>query len=155
MTGQLAEGHCRSRLCEVFWEFAPERCKPVSGNAVCGASDRKSEMASTSRSRAERGHDRCHRCKALDRVVGSSTTSLTEPQFGPICLGTDVTYPTSGQDEDCLYANVWSPTNTTADSKLPVWLFIQGGGKAPSTHMTLLHVEMRAYLCSGSCASVL
>ncbi|KAK0376841.1 carboxylesterase [Colletotrichum limetticola] len=48
--------------------------------------------------------------------------------FGPICLGTDVTYPTSGQDEDCLYANVWSPTNTTADSKLPVWLFIQGGG---------------------------
>ncbi|KAK1636801.1 Alpha/Beta hydrolase protein [Colletotrichum phormii] len=48
--------------------------------------------------------------------------------FGPICLGTDVTYPTSGQDEDCLYANVWSPTNATADSKLPVWLFIQGGG---------------------------
>ncbi|KAK1726210.1 Alpha/Beta hydrolase protein [Colletotrichum acutatum] len=48
--------------------------------------------------------------------------------FGPICLGTDVTYPTSGQDEDCLYANVWSPTNTTADAKLPVWLFIQGGG---------------------------
>ncbi|KAK2020256.1 carboxylesterase [Colletotrichum eremochloae] len=48
--------------------------------------------------------------------------------FGPICLGTDVTYPTSGQDEDCLYVNVWSPNNTTPDSKLPVWLFIQGGG---------------------------
>ncbi|WYZ34712.1 hypothetical protein EsH8_I_000988 [Colletotrichum jinshuiense] len=48
--------------------------------------------------------------------------------FGPICLGTDATYPTSGQDEDCLYANVWSPNNVTAESKLPVWLFIQGGG---------------------------
>ncbi|KAK2050170.1 carboxylesterase [Colletotrichum somersetense] len=48
--------------------------------------------------------------------------------FGPICLGTDVTYPTSGQDEDCLFVNVWSPNNTTPDSKLPVWLFIQGGG---------------------------
>ncbi|KAJ0168518.1 putative secreted lipase [Colletotrichum tanaceti] len=48
--------------------------------------------------------------------------------FGPSCLATETTYPTSGQDEDCLYVNVWSPNNTTPDSKLPVWLFIQGGG---------------------------
>ncbi|TQN74010.1 putative secreted lipase, partial [Colletotrichum shisoi] len=58
----------------------------------------------------------------------SSAISLTESQFGPTCLATEVTYPTSGQDEDCLYVNVWSPNNTTPDSKLPVWLFIQGGG---------------------------
>ncbi|OLN88615.1 putative secreted lipase-like protein 1 [Colletotrichum chlorophyti] len=54
------------------------------------------------------------------------TTDAVE--FGPICLGTDAIYPTSGQDEDCLYVNVWSPNNATSESKLPVWLFIQGGG---------------------------
>ncbi|KAI2618516.1 alpha/beta-hydrolase [Hypoxylon sp. NC1633] len=49
--------------------------------------------------------------------------------FRPICLGISVPYPNGGiQDEDCLFANVWAPANATADSKLPVWLFIQGGG---------------------------
>ncbi|KAI1412657.1 alpha/beta-hydrolase [Hypoxylon sp. FL1857] len=49
--------------------------------------------------------------------------------FGPICLGTSQLYPNGGvEDEDCLYANVWAPANATLDSKLPVWLFIQGGG---------------------------
>ncbi|KAI2466632.1 alpha/beta-hydrolase [Annulohypoxylon bovei var. microspora] len=48
--------------------------------------------------------------------------------FGPICLGLGAAYPNSAQDEDCLYANVWAPANATVDSKLPVWLFIQGGG---------------------------
>ncbi|KAI1103339.1 alpha/beta-hydrolase [Jackrogersella minutella] len=50
--------------------------------------------------------------------------------FGPICLGISVQYPTSdgSEDEDCLYANVWAPANATVNSKLPVWLFIQGGG---------------------------
>jgi carboxylesterase type B len=38
-------------------------------------------------------------------------------------------YPAEGQSEDCLFANVWTPTNATATSKLPVWVFIQGGGK--------------------------
>ncbi|KAI1213938.1 alpha/beta-hydrolase [Annulohypoxylon truncatum] len=48
--------------------------------------------------------------------------------FGPICLGLGSSYPNSDEDEDCLYANVWAPVNATVDSKLPVWLFIQGGG---------------------------
>ncbi|KAI1804113.1 alpha/beta-hydrolase [Daldinia bambusicola] len=49
--------------------------------------------------------------------------------FGPICLGISVPYPNGGaQDEDCLYVNVWAPANATLESKLPVWLFIQGGG---------------------------
>ncbi|KAI4861710.1 alpha/beta-hydrolase [Hypoxylon rubiginosum] len=49
--------------------------------------------------------------------------------FGPICLGIAVPYPNAlGQDEDCLFANVWAPANATVGSKLPVWLFIQGGG---------------------------
>ncbi|KAL8370807.1 hypothetical protein RB595_000918 [Gaeumannomyces hyphopodioides] len=48
--------------------------------------------------------------------------------FGPICLSTGASYPNSGQDEDCLYVNVWAPADAAPDSKLPVWLFIQGGG---------------------------
>lgn len=32
--------------------------------------------------------------------------------------------------EDCLYINVWRPSIISADSKLPVWVFIQGGGYA-------------------------
>ncbi|KAI0135954.1 alpha/beta-hydrolase [Hypoxylon sp. NC0597] len=49
--------------------------------------------------------------------------------FGPICLGISQLYPNGGaEDEDCLYVNIWAPANATLDSKLPVWLFIQGGG---------------------------
>ncbi|KAI0895023.1 alpha/beta-hydrolase [Annulohypoxylon nitens] len=48
--------------------------------------------------------------------------------FGPICLGSGSAWPNNAQDEDCLYANVWAPANATVNSKLPVWLFIQGGG---------------------------
>ncbi|KAI1767547.1 alpha/beta-hydrolase [Hypoxylon sp. FL1150] len=49
--------------------------------------------------------------------------------FNAICLGISVPYPnTLNEDEDCLFANVWAPANATKDSKLPVWLFIQGGG---------------------------
>lgn len=32
--------------------------------------------------------------------------------------------------EDCLFVNVFTPSNATAEAKLPVWLFIQGGGYA-------------------------
>ena len=27
-----------------------------------------------------------------------------------------------------MFANIWAPSNATTNSKLPVWLFIQGGG---------------------------
>lgn len=48
--------------------------------------------------------------------------------FGKICLGISAPTPNMMQGEDCLFANVWAPTNATVNSKLPVWLFIQGGG---------------------------
>jgi len=35
-----------------------------------------------------------------------------------------------GQSEDCLFANIYTPSNATTSSKLPVWIYIQGGGYA-------------------------
>ncbi|KAK3396478.1 alpha/beta-hydrolase [Sordaria brevicollis] len=49
-------------------------------------------------------------------------------RFGPICLRAGVSSPLPGQDEDCLFVNVWAPANATEKSKLPVWVFIGGGG---------------------------
>lgn len=43
------------------------------------------------------------------------------------------TDPNRSFDEDCLFVNVWGPTNATADMKLPVLVFIQGGGPYLST----------------------
>ncbi|KUI60885.1 Lipase 2 [Cytospora mali] len=57
-----------------------------------------------------------------------STTHQQATEFGPICLGISATYPSSSEDEDCLFVNVWAPKNASTSSKLPVWLFIQGGG---------------------------
>jgi carboxylesterase type B len=60
-------------------------------------------------------------------------------QFKPICLGNETPAPGArGQDEDCLFVNVWTPANATVESKLPVWVFIQGGGEWTS----LLGVEL-------------
>lgn len=33
-----------------------------------------------------------------------------------------------------MFVNLWRPSNTTADSNLPVWLFIQGGGYADNSN---------------------
>ncbi|KAK4128416.1 alpha/beta-hydrolase [Parathielavia appendiculata] len=54
--------------------------------------------------------------------------------YPPICLGIGVPYPAEGQSEDCLFVNVWAPTNATVTSKLPVWVFIQGGGYVANTN---------------------
>ncbi|KAF6802078.1 triacylglycerol [Colletotrichum sojae] len=55
-------------------------------------------------------------------------------QFRPICLArsaSDFTMKPNKRfttDEDCLYVNVFAPSNATTESKLPVMYFIQGGG---------------------------
>ncbi|KAK0751579.1 Alpha/Beta hydrolase protein [Schizothecium vesticola] len=54
--------------------------------------------------------------------------------FPPICLGINAGYPVPAQDEDCLFANVWAPSKATATSKLPVWVFIGGGGYVALTN---------------------
>lgn len=38
--------------------------------------------------------------------------------------------PSSTAAEDCLFVNVFKPSNATEDSKLPVWIWITGGGYA-------------------------
>ncbi|KAJ6023733.1 hypothetical protein N7540_004530 [Penicillium herquei] len=49
--------------------------------------------------------------------------------FGPVCIGVgESTEPT--YDEDCLFVNIWRPNNASTNAKLPVWIFIQGGGYA-------------------------
>lgn len=53
---------------------------------------------------------------------------MTITQFQPICLGISVQLPSSTQAEDCLFINVFAPTAATPESKLPVWVYIQGGG---------------------------
>ena len=58
-------------------------------------------------------------------------------EFGAAALQGEAFTPRSSQSEDCLFLNIWTPTNATADSKLPVlfWIhggaFIQGSGAQP------------------------
>ncbi|KAH7376486.1 acetylcholinesterase [Plectosphaerella cucumerina] len=49
-------------------------------------------------------------------------------RFGWICYPSSAGFPFDGHSEDCLFANVWAPDGANSSSKLPVWVFIQGGG---------------------------
>ncbi|KAI1372196.1 alpha/beta-hydrolase [Hypoxylon crocopeplum] len=61
-----------------------------------------------------------------DPPCNSGTQQAT--QHGKVCLATDNSPPSSGTSEDCLFLDVYAPTNATEDSKLPVFFFIHGGG---------------------------
>ena len=58
--------------------------------------------------------------------------SLIGSKHGPTCLGTrrKVSHQAipSTQSEDCLFLDVYAPSNASESSKLPVYIFIQGGG---------------------------
>lgn len=66
----------------------------------------------------------------LDRRVSLSTAYIS--QHGPICLGTRqrvINQPIpSTYSEDCLFLDLYAPSNATENSTLPVYIFIQGGG---------------------------
>ncbi|KAL2159218.1 hypothetical protein VTH06DRAFT_2650 [Thermothelomyces fergusii] len=70
----------------------------------------------------------------LDPVPSGIGTVEKATAFPPKCLGIGSAYPRDGESEDCLFVNVWAPTNATAESKLPVWVFIQGGGYVANTN---------------------
>ena len=71
-----------------------------------------------------------------DPIVNQTLQQATE--FAPTCAGywlqTTSTTPgpglTTTLSEDCLYLDVFAPSDATTESKLPVWFFIQGGGYA-------------------------
>ena len=53
--------------------------------------------------------------------------------YPPVCLGTASSGalsspPSNTSQEDCLFLNVFAPSNATRHSKLAVYFFIQGGG---------------------------
>ncbi|KAI1504016.1 Alpha/Beta hydrolase protein [Biscogniauxia marginata] len=56
-----------------------------------------------------------------------NSTVQTADTHGPYCLG--INDPgNSAASEDCLFLDVYAPSNITAFGKLPVYFFIQGGG---------------------------
>ncbi|KAI9042436.1 uncharacterized protein KD926_005514 [Aspergillus affinis] len=55
-------------------------------------------------------------------------------KHGPICVGLGENVTTGDKAEDCLFINVFTPSNATVTSRLPVWVFIQGGGYAQNSN---------------------
>jgi len=50
------------------------------------------------------------------------------PQHGKLCLATNANPSETKTSEDCLFLDVYSPASATRKSKLPVFVFLQGGG---------------------------
>lgn len=49
-------------------------------------------------------------------------------KHGKYCLATNGLSSSTTTSEDCLFLDVYAPSNATSASKLPVFFFIQGGG---------------------------
>src|SRR5271165_4809294 len=48
--------------------------------------------------------------------------------FGAYCAAAKSTNGPRSEAEDCLFINVWRPSQVSADARLPVYVFIHGGG---------------------------
>ncbi|KAI7355467.1 alpha/beta-hydrolase [Hortaea werneckii] len=68
------------------------------------------------------------RFAAPQAPLSTNGTVIDADAHGPTCLGTDKGPPTNESSEDCLFMDIYAPSNTTKWSKLPVFFFIQGGG---------------------------
>ncbi|KAI5863807.1 alpha/beta-hydrolase [Durotheca rogersii] len=55
-------------------------------------------------------------------------TTTRADKRGKICLATGASPSDTATSEDCLFIDVFAPTNATVFSKLPVYFFIHGGG---------------------------
>lgn len=49
-------------------------------------------------------------------------------KHGPLCIATGASPSVATTSEDCLFIDVYAPTNATQQSRLPVYFYIQGGG---------------------------
>ena len=67
----------------------------------------------------------------------SNDTVQDATSHGPLCLAVGNPYNATTQDEDCLFLDVYAPSNATKDSALPVFFFIQGGGYAQNSNPNL------------------
>lgn len=67
-----------------------------------------------------------------------------DPQFAPTCVGTAGIGPdlSNTTNEDCLFLDIFTPSNATPNSKLPVWFFIQGGGYGGDTDQNFNGTEV-------------
>ncbi|KAL1638810.1 hypothetical protein SLS58_008515 [Diplodia intermedia] len=55
-------------------------------------------------------------------------------QHGPLCIATGASPSVTTTSEDCLFLDVYAPSNATQYSKLPVYFYIQGGGLNANTN---------------------
>ncbi|KAG7448757.1 alpha/beta-hydrolase [Guyanagaster necrorhizus] len=53
---------------------------------------------------------------------------VSAAEFGNVCIETATSTVPSGASEDCLFINVNIPVGTNSDDKLPVLIYIHGGG---------------------------
>jgi para-nitrobenzyl esterase len=62
------------------------------------------------------------------QAVAPWTEALAATQYPPFCPQPDNNLGEVGGQEDCLYLNVWTPAMRDPAEKLPVMVFIHGGG---------------------------
>ena len=76
------------------------------------------------------------------------SSTLAASTFGGICPQVESSNPPNvvGQ-EDCLTANVWTPSSATPTSKLPILVFIHGGG---NTQGSSAEMKDGAYVYDGA-----
>ena len=60
--------------------------------------------------------------------VQSWTDVRDAMKFGAYCAAAKSTNGPRSEAEDCLFINVWRPAKTARDARLPVYVFIHGGG---------------------------
>ncbi|KAJ7135504.1 carboxyesterase [Mycena crocata] len=60
------------------------------------------------------------------RVSLSNSDVIDARNWGPICIQQPAVMGIGS--EDCVTLNIWTPSNATSNSKLPVYVYIHGGG---------------------------
>ncbi|KZT52496.1 triacylglycerol lipase [Calocera cornea HHB12733] len=63
-----------------------------------------------------------------DPLNTTSGSVQNATKHGLLCLATGVAANDTTTSEDCLFLDVYAPSNATSSSKLPVYFWIQGGG---------------------------